>query len=117
MKGKGKVDNIWERYTNSNGYAYYFSINGLVALGIYSIVETTWEAQELTEQEITKIENYIESHGNHYTDNSYSVPERKNLIVHNIKGCCIDVECNSLKKRKNFYIVTPPSMTIFAPII
>lgn len=77
MKGKGKVDNIWERYTNSNGYAYYFSINGLVALGIYSIVETTWEAQELTEQEITKIENYIESHGNHYTDNSYSVPERK----------------------------------------
>ena len=58
MKGKGKVDNIWERYTNSNGYAYYFSINGLVALGIYSIVETTWEAQELTEQEITTIENY-----------------------------------------------------------
>lgn len=81
MKGKGKVDNIWERYTNSNGYAYYFSINGLVALGIYSIVETTWEAQELTEQEITTIENYIESHGNHYTDNSYSVPERKNLIL------------------------------------
>ena len=81
LKGKGKVDSVWERYTNSNGYAYYFSMNGLIALGIYSIIETTWEAQEPTMQEIAKIENYLDKYDNHYTDNTYSVSERKNLIL------------------------------------
>jgi lipoteichoic acid synthase len=81
LQGKGKVDNIWERYTNSNGYAYYFNMNGFVALGIYSIVEATWEAQKPTQQEITKIENYLNNYGNHYTDNAYSSPNRKNLIL------------------------------------
>lgn len=28
-----------------------------------------------------KIENYLDKYGNHYTDNNYSVSERKNLIL------------------------------------
>ena len=50
-------------------------------MGIYSIIETTWEAQEPTKLEIAKIENYLDKYGNHYTDNNYSVSERKNLIL------------------------------------
>lgn len=97
FKRQGKINNIWERYIDYNGYAYYFNMNGFAALGVYSMVDAILENQKITQQEISQIENYLHYYANIYTDNSYTVPKGYNLIliiIESLNSWVIDFKVN-----------------------
>ena len=116
IKGKG-ANSIFERYTNSLGYAYYFNMNGFVALGIHSIIETVWENQELTKKEMNQIKDYFKCHGNNYIDNTYSASKGKNLIliiIESLNSWVIDFKINNIEVTPFLNYICSQDSTIVA---
>lgn len=75
------TDSLFGRYTSSLGKVSYLDKCGLVPYLAYTVAEDINDMRALSSEERENIDKYIREDTPHYSDNAFSVKQRRNLIL------------------------------------